>query len=770
MKKKLPLSIILLFAVLLISIPQQADSQIQISSPPPGSEWCMGSDMQIEFAAHGAETVFISITEQSTSTMTVIDDNHPAAIPTFEWSIPTELPPGEYFITIFDVDNPENGADSDLFTLYTEPIITLQPKDQLICEGGEIEFEVVAEGYELQYQWQKNGNDIQGATSSILKIENASLSDEGNYSVEVYNPCNTIMSNPVHAIYFNDNIEITKQLSDTIQCVNDKLELEIGATGTHLRYKWYKNNQLLPAYTDSTFVIFKPAMADSGLYKVAILDTCDNILESKTVKIRFYPTPEITETPESIKACSDTKVQFKASAHGNDITYNWYHNGSIYKENGLDVLTFDKASKMHNGTYHLEVVDFCGIKAISDEFSLMVFDSLKINFHPQDQDKLVGATVEFWISVEGDIKSYQWRKDGVPIEGETDPELDILDAQLEDAGIYDCVVYGDCNDVVSEPAKLTVSKSGHQGPKITFDRSVYSVGEVPLGKVLDKTFFDAIVNDGNETLVVNSIILKGDSQIEYMGHTSFELEPGEKENLPFKVVAGQNPDVYQATFEINSNVEDSPVIIVEAEAYINLPEHSSDSYDLGNVYATGNMYDDFSLINNSEYLMNIVSIGISGEDAENFEISPNLGESFVIDKNNSRKIPIIFTFSELRKYNATLVYQPEFSDPIEVEITGNALDLSVNDIDEISSIDIYPNPAGHNVTIRIKSSEFIKVQADIFDAQGKKVYTFGEVEITGISELKWNGTATSGAKVASGAYYLYLNSKNGNEIQKIIIE
>lgn len=59
------------------------------------------------------------------------------------------------------------------------PAITLPPSDTTVTVGGVAEFSVSPSGSSpFSYQWQKNGQDLPGATDSTLKV-GASLSDNG---------------------------------------------------------------------------------------------------------------------------------------------------------------------------------------------------------------------------------------------------------------------------------------------------------------------------------------------------------------------------------------------------------------------------------------------------------------------------------------------------------------------------------------------------------------------------------------------------------------
>lgn len=68
------------------------------------------------------------------------------------------------------------------------PQITTQPIAKSVTVGQSVSFGVAAIGTgTLNYQWQKNGSNISGATSAIYTIPSATFSQAGSYSVVVSN-------------------------------------------------------------------------------------------------------------------------------------------------------------------------------------------------------------------------------------------------------------------------------------------------------------------------------------------------------------------------------------------------------------------------------------------------------------------------------------------------------------------------------------------------------------------------------------------------------
>lgn len=89
------------------------------------------------------------------------------------------------------VANPAGYVVSNAATLTVTavPAVTVQPVGQTVAAGEPAIFAVSATGGELAYQWQRNGVDIEGATSATYRIAAAGTADDNaSYAVRVSNP------------------------------------------------------------------------------------------------------------------------------------------------------------------------------------------------------------------------------------------------------------------------------------------------------------------------------------------------------------------------------------------------------------------------------------------------------------------------------------------------------------------------------------------------------------------------------------------------------
>ncbi len=92
------------------------------------------------------------------------------------------------------------------------PEFTNQPADQFAGVGQPVSFQVSVFGEDLSYAWYRDGEPIEGATTSTLTIPNATAEDQGAYSVAVSNVSGFITSEPAYLYLietevFNDAFE-----------------------------------------------------------------------------------------------------------------------------------------------------------------------------------------------------------------------------------------------------------------------------------------------------------------------------------------------------------------------------------------------------------------------------------------------------------------------------------------------------------------------------------------------------------------------------------
>jgi len=151
------------------------------------------------------------------------------------------------------------------------PVITTQPISQTVGVGQSASFVVIATGSApLSYQWQKNGANIAGATSTSYTTPAATTGDNAaKFSVVVSNSAGSVESNvatlTVTAAQGSGAPQITTQPASQSVTAGQMATFTVVATGSPtLTYQWQKNHANITGATSSSYTTPATATSDSG--------------------------------------------------------------------------------------------------------------------------------------------------------------------------------------------------------------------------------------------------------------------------------------------------------------------------------------------------------------------------------------------------------------------------------------------------------------------------------------------------------------------------
>jgi putative cofactor-binding repeat protein len=174
---------------------------------------------------------------------------------------------GNYPITI-TASNGTNATQN--FTLMVEsvPEITTQLQNQTVNVGQGATFTVAATGSTpLTYQWQVNGVNIGGATSSTYSIPVTTGNNDGTaITVVVSNSVGNITST-VAILTVNTPPTITASPASQTVAVGETATFTVSASAKGilpLSYQWSKNNVSIAGATSSSYTTPVTLQADSG--------------------------------------------------------------------------------------------------------------------------------------------------------------------------------------------------------------------------------------------------------------------------------------------------------------------------------------------------------------------------------------------------------------------------------------------------------------------------------------------------------------------------
>ncbi|MBN2486361.1 MAG: gliding motility-associated C-terminal domain-containing protein [Bacteroidales bacterium] len=428
------------------------------------------------------------------------------------------------------VSNPGCGSTQSiqaLLTIYSSPLITSDPVDQTICEGGNTTFTVGFTGTNISFQWQANDGSgwadlsntgiYTGAYLATLTLTGANVTYDGNlYRCIVSNLACPSDTSSSASLTVNTAPVIITQPQSIVACEGTQASFSVSATGAGLTYHWRKDGIAIPGATNPVYTISAVVVGDAGNYDVVISGTCGNIT-SNTVTLTVNTLPLITDQPDDVDECEGNNVNFTVVASGTGITYQWRKDGTDIPGETFAVLNLSSVTLADAGTYDVVVYGTCDT-ITSNPAVLTVYAETTIDIQPTAVTICDSSTATLSISASGyGALSYQWqRKAGgiwgnvfntANISGANTSDLTINTVTSADTGYYRCVVTGFCNIAYSDSALIDINyilaAIGKPAPYlIDTNTTVINVSVAVSGRFLRHDLGIALVGpDGNEVLL-----------------------------------------------------------------------------------------------------------------------------------------------------------------------------------------------------------------------------------------------------------------------------
>ena len=204
------------------------------------------------------------------------------------------------------------------------PVIGTQPANQSVAAGQTAKFSVTATGNgPLTYQWQKNGTDISGATSSTYTTPITVIGDTGTqYSVVVGNSADKVASSKATLTVTAAAVApaITTQPANQSVTEGQTATFSVTATGTApLTYQWKKDGTAISGATSSTYTTPATSSADNAaVFTVVVTNGTGSATSSNaTLTVTAPVPPAITTQPAAQTITAGANRHFLGDSHRN---------------------------------------------------------------------------------------------------------------------------------------------------------------------------------------------------------------------------------------------------------------------------------------------------------------------------------------------------------------------------------------------------------------------------------------------------------------------
>ncbi|MBA4150509.1 MAG: immunoglobulin domain-containing protein [Verrucomicrobia bacterium] len=177
----------------------------------------------------------------------------------------------------------------------------------------------------------------------------------------------------------------------------------------------------------------------------------DNVRVERTV---FFPIITSHATNRTVVAGQNTT--FAVTATGTSPSYQWQFNGTNIVGATFSSYTLINVQPIHAGSYSVLVSN--AADTVSSTAELTVLQPPTITAQPVAQSVFVGANAFFTVGAEGSgTLSYQWRRNGTNLVGQTTSQLQWSNVQFAEAGDYTVAITNSVGNVTSAAASLTVN-------------------------------------------------------------------------------------------------------------------------------------------------------------------------------------------------------------------------------------------------------------------------------------------------------------------------
>jgi hypothetical protein len=376
----------------------------------------------------------------------------------------SQFPVGTNTVTVVVTDvNGNTNTCAFTVAVIDVPLISGQPASVNNNAGTAATFTVVASSpAPFGYQWRKNGTAINGATTSVLTLNNVRAADQGSYSVVVTNFAGSSTSSD--AVLTVVDPYITVQPVSVTNVLGGPVSFSDTAVGTApLSYQWQQNGASLIGATTSTYSLASIKDSDSGSYQVIVTNLVGSTTSLVATLTITHP-PVISQQPTNLVVNLGQTAVFSVGANGSTpFGYQWFKNGiAISGAPNLPSYIIPSTVSTNSGTYSVLVTNLYG-QATSASAVLTVVVPPTITSEPVGLTNNAGTTASFSVTNSGSTSAYYWYKNGTnllsnggKISGSATNVLTITNVLGVDTALYSVVVSNQAGMVASTNAPLLV--------------------------------------------------------------------------------------------------------------------------------------------------------------------------------------------------------------------------------------------------------------------------------------------------------------------------
>ena len=247
-------------------------------------------------------------------------------------------------------------------SVYSPPVITVQPVSQTVGVGSNFTVSVTATGNPAPaYQWSMDGWDIPGATNTSYSVTGAQTNDAGGYSVVLTNLFGAVTSSVANIGILYYAPTITAQPVGRTLLVGSNFTLTVTATGSApLDYQWRKDGDNLSGANGTSYAVTSAQTNDTGAYTVVVTNVAGS-KPSIVAVVNVGYSPVITRQPQPFTNNLGTSNAFSVVVFGSEpLLYQWFKDGMAIADATNNLLPLSNLQSNQVGYYSVTVTNLYG--------------------------------------------------------------------------------------------------------------------------------------------------------------------------------------------------------------------------------------------------------------------------------------------------------------------------------------------------------------------------------------------------------------------------
>ncbi|MGB5387936.1 MAG: immunoglobulin domain-containing protein, partial [Eudoraea sp.] len=323
-----------------------------------------------------------------------------------------------------------------------------------VCNGNSITLEVynLPNANTYQYNWYRSGSPLAEKSQSIT------VSQAGMYNVEIdYGACSgsgNTLSNIIDVTTGASLGIAINPPAKTDLCAGETENLEANINNPSLTYTWFKDGTAIPSSDNYIFTVDASVPGFEGDYQVEIFGPGACVERSSAVTITNAGNFTVTrDNPANVVVLPGQNETLSVTTSASSPTYQWYKDGSPIAgatSNNISV------SETETGSYFARVSlsgGPCSSTSIDSETTTVVtpasfeviIDYASTYAACTNNSIVLDVTTINAIDSGGGVTdvtaslisafTYQWKKDGSPLSGETSASISLTD--ITENGSYE---------------------------------------------------------------------------------------------------------------------------------------------------------------------------------------------------------------------------------------------------------------------------------------------------------------------------------------------